>query len=130
VPSNNKPPVADSGEAVLSPAADVVMIYATFPDRDQALGAGRELVTLGLAGCVNVLPVMTSIYVWKGVTETSEEAVLIAKLAREGADKAVEHIRASHAYEMPAILVIPVLGGNPAYLDWVRGSTTAAAPVN
>ncbi|MBS0233769.1 MAG: divalent-cation tolerance protein CutA [Proteobacteria bacterium] len=99
------------------------MIYATFPDRATALTAGRELVEQGLAGCVNVLPAMTSVYVWKGVTETAEEAVMIVKLAREGAERAVAHIVAHHPYETPAVLVVPILGGSPDYLAWVRSGT-------
>jgi len=99
------------------------MIYATFPDRETALTVGRSLVEQRLAGCVNVLPAMTSVYVWKGVTETSDEAVMIAKLAAEGADRAVAHILANHPYETPAVLVLPVTGGSAEYLTWVRAGT-------
>ncbi|MFT3731037.1 MAG: divalent-cation tolerance protein CutA [Hyphomicrobium sp.] len=99
------------------------MIYATFPDQATALAAGRDLVERGLAGCVNVLPAMTSVYVWKGATETAEEAVLIAKLAAEGAERAAAYIVANHPYETPAVLVLPVTGGSDAYLDWVRTGT-------
>lgn len=121
--TNDKPPSRDTGERTAPPAGDVVMIYATFPDRLAALALGRELVEQGLAGCINVLPAMTSIYVWKGETETTEEAVLIAKLAREGADRAVAYIVANHSYETPAVLVVPVVGGSSEYLSWVISGT-------
>ena len=113
-----------SGEGA-GPAAGVAMIYATFPDRAAAMVAGRDLVEQGLAGCVNILPSMTSIYVWKGVTETAEEAVMIAKLAAEGTDRAVARILANHPYETPAVLVVPTAGGSEAYLRWVRAGTRA-----
>ena len=99
------------------------MIYATFPDRETALAVGRTMVEQGIAGCVNVLPSMTSVYVWKGVTETSDEAVMLAKLAIEGAPRAVAHIVAHHPYETPAVLVIPVIGGSDDYLRWVRAGS-------
>jgi periplasmic divalent cation tolerance protein len=99
------------------------MIYATFPDRETALALGRSMVEQGLAGCVNVLPAMTSVYVWKGETETTDEAVMLLKLASEGVARAVEHIVTHHPYETPAVLVLPVLGGNDDYLAWVRGQT-------
>ena len=99
------------------------MIYATFPDRETAVTAGRAMVEQGIAGCVNVLPGMTSVYIWKGVPETSEEAVLIAKLGAEGAERAVAYILANHPYEMPAALVLPVTGGSADYLAWVRAGT-------
>lgn len=121
--TNDKPPSRDTGESSATPADGVVMIYVTFPDRASALALGRDLVEQGLAGCINVLPAMTSIYVWKGVTETAEEAVMIVKLAREAADRAVAHIIANHPYEMPAVLVVPVAGGSSDYLDWIRTGT-------
>ncbi|SFV31977.1 divalent-cation tolerance protein CutA [Hyphomicrobium facile] len=121
--TNDKPPSRDIEEELATPAGDVVMIYATFPDRQAAMALGRELVEQGLAGCINVLPAMTSIYVWKGETETAEEAVLIAKLARQGADRAVAHIVANHPYETPAVLVVPVVGGSSDYLNWVISGT-------
>jgi periplasmic divalent cation tolerance protein len=123
VPTNDKPPSRDTGDSSASPEDGVVMIYVTFPDRASALALGRDLVERGLAGCINVLPAMTSIYVWKGETETAEEAVMIVKLAREGADSAVTHILANHPYETPAVLVVPVIGGSSEYLAWVRRGT-------
>jgi periplasmic divalent cation tolerance protein len=95
------------------------MIYATFPDRETALAVGRGMVEQGIAGCINVLPGMTSVYVWKGAIETSDEAVMIAKLAAEGAERAVAYILANHSYETPAVLVLPVEGGSADYLTWV-----------
>jgi len=123
VSANDKPSTRDNGENGAAPADGVVMIYATFPDRATALAMGRELVEQGLAGCVNVLPAMTSVYVWKGVTETAEEAVMVVKLAREGAERATAHIVAHHPYETPAVLVVPIIGGSPDYLAWVRRGT-------
>jgi periplasmic divalent cation tolerance protein len=99
------------------------MIYATFPDRQTALALGRSMVEQGLAGCINVFPAMTSVYVWKGATETAEEAVMILKLAGEGVERAVAYILAHHPYETPAVLVLPVLGGSDDYLAWVRSGT-------
>ena len=123
MPANNKPLGGDSGAGTGPPAADVVMIYATFPDSEGALALGRGMVEAGLAGCVNIFPTMTSVYVWKGVMETSEEAVMILKLAGEGTDRAVAHIVANHPYENPAVLVLPVLAGSEDYIAWVRRGT-------
>lgn len=107
------------------PQSAVVVVYATFPGREAALSCGRGMVEAGVAGCINVLDGMTSIYVWNGVTETADEAVLIAKVARERAQTAVDYIVANHSYQTPAILVLPVVGGSEAYMQWI----CAAAPV-
>ncbi|HVZ05111.1 MAG TPA: divalent-cation tolerance protein CutA [Hyphomicrobium sp.] len=123
MPENNKPPKPDKGQGRAAPDARAVMIYATFPNRETALAVGRGMVEQRIAGCINVLAGMTSVYVWKGETETSDEAVMIAKLAAEGAERAVAHILANHPYETPAILVIPVTGGSETYLAWVCAGT-------
>ncbi len=106
--------------------SDLALVYATFPDRASALEAGRNLIERRLAGCINVLPAMTSVYVWDGKTETAEEAVLIAKTRRSLADEVVAAIKAEHRYRIPAILVIPVLGGNADYIGWLMSGTRQA----
>lgn len=120
MPENNKPLAGMQDNEVKSGEGGIVLLYVTFPDAATALKLGRELVEARLAGCANVLPVMTSVYVWQGVTETSSEAVMIAKLASENLAEATDFIRSRHPYEQPAILALPVIGGSAAYLSWVR----------
>ncbi len=108
------------------PQSAVVVVYATFPEREAALSCGRGMVEAGVAGCINVIGGMTSVYVWQGVTETAEEVVLIAKVARERSQDAVNFIVARHTYETPAILVLPVVGGSEAYMQWIRQAAPPA----
>jgi periplasmic divalent cation tolerance protein len=96
------------------------MVYATFPSFDAAMDVGKHLVEERLAGCVNILPSMTSIYFWEGKIETAPEAVLIVKTVAGRADQCVDFIRARHAYDLPGILVLPVVGGSDGYLEWLR----------
>lgn len=100
-----------------------VLIYVTAPHRDEALRIGRELVTERLAACANVLGGMTSIYQWKGELQEESEAVLILKTRRDLADHAVARLRELHPYDVPAILVLPVQSGNPAFLEWIQDET-------
>ncbi len=117
--SNDKPQTLDTGNETSRPDEPAVFVYATFPSREEALILGRAMVEARVAGCINVLPAMTSVYVWEGKTETAEEAVLIAKLPAAGAEAAIAFIKARHAYETPAILVLPVIAGFRPYLDWL-----------
>lgn len=131
--TSNSLPDAGNGHEAGAPQGSVsqrreshVLIYATFASAEAAESVGRAVVADGLARCVNVLPHMTSIYRWQGKLETAREAVLIAKVTRDSADACVARIKALHDYDLPAILVIPVVGGFAPYLDWL--STTDAAP--
>jgi periplasmic divalent cation tolerance protein len=100
------------------------MVYATFPSVEAAMDVGRALVEEHLAGCINILPGMTSIYVWEGKTGQASEAVLIAKTIAGRAEDCITFIRARHTYDVPAILVLPIIGGSADYLDWLRAGVS------
>lgn len=98
-------------------------VYLTAADRDEALQIGRALVEARLAACVNVLPGMTSLYWWQGAIETAQEAVLIAKTRAELIPKLLEQVKALHSYRVPCVLALPILEGNPDYLEWLKRET-------
>ena len=101
-----------------------VLVYTTFPTPEAAEEVGAALVEAGLAACVNILPGMTSIYVWQGARQRDAEAVMIVKTRRALADRVMEDIRARHSYETPALVVIPVEGGSADYLAWIAAQTS------
>src|SRR5262249_9720520 len=100
-----------------------VLIYSTFPSAEAAETVGRELVERQLAACVNILPGMTSIYRWEGTIAGDSEAVMIIKTRSGLAEAAMEAVRSRHSYTNPALLVIPITGGAPAYLRWLFEET-------
>jgi periplasmic divalent cation tolerance protein len=131
---NNKPPILGPGQGTvqgqpqaqgsgigaLSPDCAAIMVYATFPSIEAALAVGRALIEERLAGCINILPGMTSIYAWESKMEEASEAVLIAKTIAGRAEDCIGFIQARHTYDNPAILVLPVVGGSADYLKWLR----------
>ena len=83
----------------------------------------ESLVGARAAACVNVLAPCRSIYHWQGKTESTEEIPLLIKTT-EACYAEVEHIiRELHPYELPEIILVPITGGLPAYLDWVADET-------
>lgn len=106
-----------------------VLIYATFPDLAAAEAEGTILVERGLAACVNILPGMVSIYVWNGERHRDAEVVMIIKTRRGLAARVVADVRARHAYENPALVVLPVEGGSEPFLDWIARQTAGGPPV-
>ena len=107
----------------ISAANALVMVYATYPDLRAAEMAGRALVEQKLAGCVNILPAMVSIYVWQEQLESAEEAVLLAKTTAALSEACMRAIHESHPYDTPAVLALPVLAGGHDYLTWIRAGT-------
>jgi periplasmic divalent cation tolerance protein len=105
---------------------DALLVYTTFPDEETALAVGETLVREKLAACVNVIPGMKSVYAWQGELERGSEAVAIVK-SRAGLQEALRaRLKASHPYETPIILFIPVAGGDAATLEWLMAETGGA----
>jgi periplasmic divalent cation tolerance protein len=105
--------------------AEAVIILTTAPDAKHAEAIARQLVEEHLAACVNVCATMTSVYRWKGALERADEYQLVIKTV-DTRVKAVEaRIQALHPYELPELLVIPIVDGGRAYLDWLIEETEA-----
>jgi len=95
----------------------------TCKDARQAKAIARALVKEKLAACVNIVPGVTSVYVWEGKTEEAAEVLLLVKSRSALSKKLVSRIRALHSYAVPEVVTLPIASGNPAYLRWVREST-------
>ena len=105
-------------KTVKSPAHQIVM--TTCPDRDTAQHIAQVLVQQRLAACVNVLPAMQSIYLWRGKVETATEHLLLIK-SKTRAFRAIQKcILERHPYELPEIIAVPVTTGLPSYLSWLE----------
>lgn len=102
---------------------DCVVVWTTIGRTADGRGLASMLVNERLAACVNVLPEMESVYRWKGQVETDHERQVIMKttVARVAALRARVH--ELHDYEVPELIVMPIVGGSDAYLNWIREST-------
>ena len=104
--------------------ADYVLALTTLPADADAGEFGRTLVNERLAACVNLLPVMESIYRWEGRVEFEAERQLIIKTTADRVSDLWDRVRELHPYEVPEFVVIPIVDGNDAYLKWIRDSTS------
>lgn len=89
---------------------------------EQAPEIARALLEGRLVACVNSMPVR-SMYRWKGEICDEEETLLIMKTREENANAVVAAVEKMHSYDIPEIIVLPVLKGHPPYLDWVARET-------
>ena len=101
----------------------VVTVYATFTYAGQAQSIGTAVVEERLAACVNILPVMTSVYRWQGRIQQEREHQLVMKTRSARLPALQARIRELHPYDVPEVLVVPVVGGSADYLGWVRDNT-------
>ena len=97
----------------------VRFVYMTAGNLAEAQTIGRELVSAGLAACVNILPQMNSIYVWEGKLEEAAEVVMIAKTVEARVADLITKVKSLHSYNCPCIVSLAVEAGYPPFLEWV-----------
>lgn len=107
---------------------EIVLVLTTFPEDFNASSLAEALVRGRLAACVSVLPTQTSTYKWQGEIAIGREHQVVIKTTRDRVDALREAVRSRHPYELPEFLIVPVAGGDPAYLDWVRTSLLEGLP--
>ncbi len=100
-------------------------VITTVASREAAESLGRSAVEARLAACAQVVGPIASTYWWRGSVESAEEWQIIFKTTDVRYDELEAHVRSRHEYEVPEILRIPVVAGNPAYLSWLTAETTS-----
>jgi periplasmic divalent cation tolerance protein len=106
-------------------STDYVIVMTTLPADADAATFARTLVEARLAACVNLLPVMDSVYRWEGAVEQERERQLVIKTSRARIEALWDRVREMHPYDVPEFIVLPIADGNDAYLRWVGESTRA-----
>lgn len=101
-----------------------VLIYTTWPDAASAEAAARVLVAEKLVACANILGEATAIYAWQDKIEQETECPMLLKTRRARVDAVKETVKRLHAYDVPAIAVLPIEDGEPEFLAWIGAQTT------
>lgn len=101
-------------------ASGSCLLYSLHPNLDQARDTADALLEQQLVACCNILPGVESHYVWEGKRETANECVMFSKAATAQVAAAIETITNLHPYDCPAVLEIPIDGGNPGFLAWIE----------
>lgn len=102
-------------------AHNITVVFSTAPPEKSDLIA-RTLIEKRVVACVNVVPVR-SYYRWNDEFCDEPEHLLIAKTTKEKAGEVIAAIRSVHPYEVPEIIALPLIGGYPPYLEWVKKET-------
>ena len=102
--------------------SDPIVVFMTASSSEEAMRIADALVNQRLAACVQILPEMQSIYLWKGEVQAHKEVLLLAKTTRLNFAKLEKEVRAVHSYETPEILAVPVAECSEGYLKWLTSS--------
>lgn len=98
------------------------VVLVTIPAKE-AKPLINKILSVKCAACVNVLPAVRSHYWWKKRIETAKESLLLIKTRKMLLKKLFTVIRENHSYQVPEIIVLPVIDGHRPYLDWLHRET-------
>lgn len=106
------------------PAGGVQIQFAV-DDHGVADAIVEELLGRHLIACGQRIGPMTSRFWWDGTIQSAQEWLVQCKTRASLVDRAVELVARRHPYDTPEVVVLPLIGGDPRYLAWVRSSTLA-----
>lgn len=101
---------------------DKRVVLTTCGSPEEARRMARELVERRLAACVNIIPQIESVYLWKDQVETATEYLLMIKTTAAAFERLRDAIRELHSYDLPECVQIVIEDGSAAYLDWIGES--------
>jgi periplasmic divalent cation tolerance protein len=107
------------------PPSDAVACLITAPQAD-ARSIAFSVIDKELAACVNVVPLVESLYWWEGKVARDEEALLIVKTTRSAVSRLDELLRTIHPYDNFELIAFDIVAGSHPYLEWIASSVQEA----
>jgi periplasmic divalent cation tolerance protein len=101
------------------PHKTAVIVLSTASTEKEALKIAQALVQREEAACVNMVPMIRSVYRWKGKVCNEAEQLLIIKTTRATLGDVGRTIKELHSYELPEILALPVTEGDENAIRWI-----------
>jgi periplasmic divalent cation tolerance protein len=105
---------------------DVAVCLITAPT-DAAGAIAAALVERELAACVNIVPLVHSVYRWQGEIEHGDESLLVVKTTRDLVAACNDALVELHPYDTFELVALDVAGGAPDYLEWICRSVSRPA---
>lgn len=101
----------------------MIIVLSTYPNKEKAEAAAKQIIEKKLAACVNAIKIESSTYEWKGEIRKDDEYLLIIKSTEKAYKRLDAFIKEKHSYEVPEIIYYEVKGGNKDYIQWVESNT-------
>ena len=109
---------------ISSPQSNLVMILSSCSNENMADSLSEKIIKSRLAGCIKMLPVKSSIYMWEEKLVKEPEILLVIKTLKNKVKQLERFILENHEYETPEIIVVPVFKVNKEYMAWMEQCIT------
>ena len=91
---------------------------------DESKDVARALIEERLAACVNILPGVTSCYVWQGDYCEEREDTLLIKTPDEHYHAMKRRLLELHSYDVPEIIALDTTDVLDSYARWADEQTS------
>jgi periplasmic divalent cation tolerance protein len=98
---------------------EVCEIVITAPGATWLRELGRHLVDEGPCAAAHTVTGVRTTYRWQGRVYDGVEAKATLHTRLALADRIVERVTREHPYDVPDVIVTPILAGNPRCLQWI-----------
>jgi periplasmic divalent cation tolerance protein len=98
---------------------EALVVYITAPNEEDAAVIAKALVGEKLAGCVNIVENIRSIYRWQGNIEDDAEVLMIVKTQKHLFNALENRVKELHSYTVPEVIALPIIAGSEDYLRWL-----------
>lgn len=100
-------------------STDYLTVLVTASSETEARQVAKSLFEQALVACVNLVPIR-SLYVWEGEIKDEAEVLMIIKTTTSAfQDQIIEVVKATHSYQVPEIIGLPIVMGSTDYLQWI-----------
>jgi periplasmic divalent cation tolerance protein len=98
----------------------MLLVFTTVPNAEEGELLATKIVDAKLAACVQILPQMTSVYVWEGTLRKESEHLLFIKTLPEQYGELERFILTNHSYDVPEVASIEASHVSEGYSKWLR----------
>jgi periplasmic divalent cation tolerance protein len=97
----------------------VILVFCTASTENEAVQIAQTLVEREEAACVNVVPMIRSVFRWKGKIQSETEHLMLIKTTQPLLEDVKKTIKELHSYELPEIIAVSVDDGDRTALNWI-----------
>jgi periplasmic divalent cation tolerance protein len=113
----------DGGGKIRRVDQECCEIVITADDGDWLAGFTRALIEERLAACGHLTTPIRSVYRWNGAVHDESESRVALHTRRSLVAAIVARTGEAHSYDVPCVIALPVVEGNPDYLRWIVAET-------
>lgn len=103
---------------------EIVVLFVSIEHYENALQISRIVVHEKLCACSSIIQNVSTIFEWNNKIDERNENLIVMKTSKDKVKNLIPRIKELHPDQVPEIIVLPVVDGLPAYLQWVLSITS------